>query len=180
MKSATALAVLLALPVSPFLLAADSVPPFVAASVADPARPAADTARDAERKPAESMAFAGVQPKSVVVELMPGGGYYTRLLSKAVGPEGRLYAVVPAPRPDAPPGSPDRSVPIKALAADAGYQNITVQVQPIKALELPSQRRSGLDLEQLSRRAQCSRHRRSGVQQVRVGGTQTRRRLPGH
>ena len=138
MRSALALAALLALPVSSSLLAADSVPQFLAASVADPARPAADTQRDAERKPAESMAFAGVQAKSTVIELIPGGGYYTRLLSKAVGPEGHLYAVVPAPRPDAPAGSPDRSVPIKALAADSGYRNITVQVQPIKALELPS------------------------------------------
>jgi predicted methyltransferase len=137
MKSASALAVLLAFAVPPSLLAADSAPPFLATAVADPGRPAADTQRDAERKPGESMAFAGVQPKSVVIELMPGGGYYTRLLSKAVGPQGRLYAVVPAPRPDAPPGSPDRSIPIKALAADAGYRNITVQVQPIKALELP-------------------------------------------
>lgn len=136
MRSACTLAVLLALPASLAVLAADTVPPSLAAAVADASRPAADTQRDAERKPAESMAFAGVQPKSVVIELIPGGGYYTRLLSKAVGPEGRLYAVVPAPRPDAPAGSPDRSVPIKALAADPAYSNITVQVQPIKALEL--------------------------------------------
>ena len=63
MRSAFALAVVLAIPVSPSLLASDSVPQYVAAAVADPARPAADTQRDAERKPAESMAFAGVQAK---------------------------------------------------------------------------------------------------------------------
>jgi predicted methyltransferase len=137
MRSACALALLLALPASLCVLASDSVPPFLAAAVTDSGRPAADTQRDAERKPAESMAFAGVQPKSLVIELLPGGGYYTRLLSKAVGPEGHLYAMVPAPRPDAPAGAPDRSLPIKALAADAGYRNITVQVQPIRALELP-------------------------------------------
>ena len=136
MKSAAALAVLLALPASLAVMASDTVPPFLAAAVADPGRPAADTQRDAERKPAESMAFAGVQPKSVVIELIPGGGYYTRLLSKAVGPEGHLYAVVPALPPDAPAGTPDRSLPINALAAEPGYHNITVQVQPIRALEL--------------------------------------------
>ena len=128
MKSACALAVLLALPASYPVVAGDEVPQYLRAAVADSGRPAADTQRDADRKPTESMAFAGVQPKSLVVELIPGGGYYTRLLSKVVGPEGRLYAVVPAPRPDAPAGSPDRSVPIKALAADSGYRNITVLV----------------------------------------------------
>ena len=138
MKTVTALVVLLALPAFLTALAGDSVPQFISAAVADTSRPMADTQRDAERKPAESMAFAGVQPKSVVIELIPGGGYYTRLLSKAIGPDGRLYALVPAPRPDAPAGSPDRSVPIKAIAADPGYRNITVQVQPIKALELPT------------------------------------------
>ncbi len=138
MKSAYTLALLMALPASLAVVASEAVPQFLSAAVADPGRPATDTQRDAERKPAESMAFAGVQPKSVIVELMPGGGYYTRLLSKAIGPEGHLFAIVPAPRPDAPAGAPDRSLPIKALAADAGYKNIEVQVQPIRALQLPS------------------------------------------
>jgi predicted methyltransferase len=118
-------------------MASDSVPQFLTAAVADSSRPAADTQRDAERKPAESMAFAGVQPKSTVIELIPGGGYYTRLLSKAVGPDGRLYALVPALPADAPAGTPDRAVPINAIAADAGYRNVTVLVQPIRTLELP-------------------------------------------
>jgi predicted methyltransferase len=138
MKSICALTVLLALPASVAVMAADSVPKFLQAAVADPTRPATDTKRDADRKPGESMAFAAVTPKSTVIELMPGGGYYTRLLSKAVGPKGHLYALVPAPRPDAPPGSPDRSLPIKALASDPTYHNITVLVQPIRELDLPS------------------------------------------
>jgi predicted methyltransferase len=136
MRSAYPLAVLLALSVSPSLLAGTSASKFLQAAVADPARPAADTQRDAERKPAESMAFAGVRPKSVVIELIPGGGYYTRLLSKAVGPKGKLYAVVPALPPDAPAGTPDRSVPIKALTSDPAYGNVTMQVQPIRSLQL--------------------------------------------
>lgn len=58
----------------------------------DPARPAADTARDAARKPAEMLVFAGIHPGSVVVDLLPGGGYFTRIFAKAVGPKGRVYA----------------------------------------------------------------------------------------
>lgn len=128
----------LALPVALVAAATDSVAPFLQEAVADKRRPQADTQRDADRKPAESMAFAGVKPGMTVIELVPGGGYYTRLLSQAIGPKGHLYAVVSAPRPDAPAGSPDRSLPIKAIAAEPGYGNITVLVQPIKALELPA------------------------------------------
>lgn len=73
-----------------------AVPPAIAAAVADSGRPAADKERDAERKPAETVAFAGVKPGDKVVELAPGRGYYTRILAKAVGPNGKVYAVVPA------------------------------------------------------------------------------------
>jgi len=62
------------------------------AAVADSARPAADTARDAARKPAEMLAFAGIVPGKVVVDLLPGGGYFTRIFAKAVEPGGRVYA----------------------------------------------------------------------------------------
>jgi predicted methyltransferase len=138
MRSASASALLLVLAISPVLLAGDSVPKFLTDAVADQSRPSADILRDPQRKPAESMAFAGVKPKSTVLELIPGGGYYTRLLSKAVGPQGHLYALVPALPPDAPAGTPDRSLPIKALASDPGYRNVEVEVQPIRALHLPS------------------------------------------
>jgi predicted methyltransferase len=62
------------------------------AAVADSARPAADTARDANRKPAEMLAFAGIGPGKVVVDLLPGGGYFTRIFARAVEPNGRVYA----------------------------------------------------------------------------------------
>lgn len=70
--------------------AAPVAAPF-AAAVASPDRPQADTVRDADRKPGEVMAFAGIKPGMSVVEIAPGGGYYTRLLSLALGPKGTLY-----------------------------------------------------------------------------------------
>jgi predicted methyltransferase len=63
----------------------------LAAAVASPERPDADKARDADRRPAEMMAFAGIRPGMKVLELAPGGGYYTRLLSLAVGGRGYVY-----------------------------------------------------------------------------------------
>ncbi len=71
-------------------LGAKQAAPF-AAQVANADRPEADKARDADRKPGEVMAFAGIKPGLKVVELAPGGGYYTRLLSLALGPKGKLY-----------------------------------------------------------------------------------------
>src|SRR5438045_1642371 len=60
-------------------------------------RPDADKARDADRKPAEVIAFAGVKAGDKIAELAPGGGYFTRLLSGAVGPKGIVYAIAIRP-----------------------------------------------------------------------------------
>ena len=54
-----------------------------------------DVARDADRKPAEIIAFSQIKPGMVVVDLVPGDAYYTMILSKLVGPKGKVYAVVP-------------------------------------------------------------------------------------
>ena len=70
-----------------------------AAVLADPIRPEADRVRDADRKPAELVAFAGVRPGDKVAELAPGGGYFTRVLSGVVGPDGRVYAMAGRPSP---------------------------------------------------------------------------------
>ncbi len=77
-------------------LAATVIPANIAAAVTDTKRPADETARDADRKPAEMLAFAGVKPGDAVVDLIPGKGYFTRLFSVAVGPKGKVYAFLPA------------------------------------------------------------------------------------
>jgi predicted methyltransferase len=102
----------------------------IAAAVADPARPEADTARDAARKPAEIVAFAGVEPGDVVAEFLPGGGYYTRILSKTVGPNGHVYALVPAGFAQRPGGLDA----LNALAASLG--NVTVVATDLTAFTL--------------------------------------------
>jgi len=117
-SAAAALAACLSTP----CLAAD-VPAVVSTAVADSARPAADTARDANRKPAETLAFADIKAGARIAELMPGGGYYTRLLSALAGPGGHVYVLTPPPRPN----GPDPAAAAQAIAADAHYANITVQ-----------------------------------------------------
>jgi predicted methyltransferase len=56
------------------------------------ARPDADKARDAARKPKESVQELGLQEGMTVVDVAAGGGWFTRVLSAAVGPKGKVIA----------------------------------------------------------------------------------------
>jgi predicted methyltransferase len=56
------------------------------------ARPDADKARDAARKPKESVQELGLQEGMTVVDVSAGGGWFTRVLSAAVGPKGKVIA----------------------------------------------------------------------------------------
>ncbi len=61
------------------------------AALANPARPQADRDADARRKPAETLDFFGIGPGMTVVDLIASGGYYTEVLSNAVGANGKVY-----------------------------------------------------------------------------------------
>ena len=111
--------------------AQDAVPAAIAAAVADSGRPDADKARDGARKPAEIVTFAGVKPGDKIAEFLPGGGYYTRILSKAVGPQGHVYALVPAGFAQRPGGLDA----LNALAAQLG--NVTVVATDLTNFTLP-------------------------------------------
>jgi predicted methyltransferase len=112
-------------------------PDAIATAIADANRPDTDKQRDVNRKPAETLAFAGVKPGDQVAELLPGGGYFTRLFSKIVGPSGHVYALVPAPSPNAPPDAPDFAARVKAIAADPNYSNVSVIVESFSQLKAP-------------------------------------------
>ena len=61
------------------------------AAVADPARPPADRARDGARHPVESLTFWGLRPGMNVVDLQPGGGYWTAILAPYAKATGGRY-----------------------------------------------------------------------------------------
>ena len=133
MRNAFAFAAAVALATSGLAVSAASTKPSpaIAAAVADSARPATDTARDAARKPAEIVAFAGVKPGDKVAELMPGGGYFTRVLAKTIGPKGHLYAIVPTGFANRPGGLDT----LNALAKQ--YGNITVVPTDLANFKVP-------------------------------------------
>ena len=62
------------------------------AAVNHPDRSDADRERDANRQPAAVLEFVGIRPGMQVLDLYSGGGYYAELLSRVVGPEGRVAA----------------------------------------------------------------------------------------
>jgi predicted methyltransferase len=66
-------------------------------AIAASTRTPANVARDPYRHPAETLAFFGVEPDDTVVEIWPGGGWYTEILAPYLASGGgKLYAVAPA------------------------------------------------------------------------------------
>ena len=129
--------VLAALAIGAAGVAVAAVPANITAALADKARPAADTARDAARKPGELLAFAEVKPGQKVADFMMGGGYFTRILSPAVGPSGKVYAYQSAEfiKFRAAYGTEQSTVV-------ADYKNVVPLTAPVASAGLPE----GLDL----------------------------------
>ena len=68
----------------------------LAAAVANPARSEANRARDQYRNPAATLAFFGVRPRHTVVEIFPGGGWYSEIIAPYVlNGGGTYYAAAP-------------------------------------------------------------------------------------
>ena len=67
-------------------------PSIYEVAVANHARPAAERARDAGRKPAEVLEFLNIKPGMTVLDLFTGAGYYAEIIAGVVGEEGRVIA----------------------------------------------------------------------------------------
>jgi predicted methyltransferase len=86
------LAALLLLAIAP--TAGADLKEMIEAAMAAESRPAADRERDANRKPVETLTFFGLEPNQRVLELLPGGGWYTRLLGPVLYDNGKLFVSV--------------------------------------------------------------------------------------
>ena len=88
----TTLALLLTAAATPLAAA----PRDYAAAVAFKDRPAAATALDAGRKPAEVLDFERLKPGMKVLDVLTGTGYYAEIIARVVGPKGSVTAWEPA------------------------------------------------------------------------------------
>ena len=78
----------------PALSQAAPVDPALAAAIASPARSPNFVARDAARHPADELTFMELKPSMTVVELWPGGGYWTEILGAYLAPQGHYYLAI--------------------------------------------------------------------------------------
>ena len=65
-------------------------------AVANPARSEKNRARDVYRHPVQTLEFFGIQPTDTVVEIWPGGGWYTEILAPYLAAKGRLFVAAAA------------------------------------------------------------------------------------
>ncbi len=66
----------------------------LAAAIAAPHRTPALVARDPFRHPQEELEFFGIRPDMTVVEISPGGGYWTEILAPYLRDKGTLYTAI--------------------------------------------------------------------------------------
>jgi predicted methyltransferase len=66
----------------------------VEAAMAAEGRPEADVARDRNRMPLQTLNFFGLEDDMRVLELIPGGGWYTRILAPVLAENGQLYVAL--------------------------------------------------------------------------------------
>lgn len=76
-------------------IAANAPDPALVSAVGSPARNPAAVARDSARHPVEELTFFGITPTMTVVELWPGGGYWTDILGPYLAPAGHYYIALP-------------------------------------------------------------------------------------
>ncbi len=89
MKSLFSLVALTAIIVGSNAMAIDAAKLTQALASAD--RSDADKALDAGRKPVQVLDYLGLEEGMTVLDIMSGGGWYTEVLSHAVGPTGKVY-----------------------------------------------------------------------------------------
>jgi len=115
-----------------FIAAATAVTLALALPAAGLAQPPADALTDPAMKAPEVIAFIGVKPGDKVADIV--AGRFVRALSQAVGPKGKLYAVMPA---EVVKAHPEVVGLLNKTASDPAYANVVVSTPPVNAMALP-------------------------------------------
>ena len=110
----------------------NALPPAIAAAAADPARGPDAATTDARRHGPEILAFAGVKPGDKVIDLIPGGGYWTKLFARTVGANGHVYGIWPTPYANE---ARTNVVDYQKLAGSADFANVSMAIEPATELK---------------------------------------------
>ena len=114
-------------------LVAKQSKPDIAAAVAAPGRPADDIKLDEGRKPVEVLTFMGLKTGDQVADIMAGEGYYTEIMARAVGPNGRVTAFNPKQFAE---GDAKTAAAWTALTGRAA--NVAYTIYPFEAFAAPA------------------------------------------
>jgi predicted methyltransferase len=113
--------------------AQSAVPSNIANAVADQNRPDEDRQRDADRKPAEVLTFVGIKNGEKVADFIPGTGYFSRILSSAVGPQGHVYGFFPSELAN----FIKRQLPPNGSTPYLEFKNVSVIAVPVNDFAAP-------------------------------------------
>ena len=120
----------------------------IAEILASPDRRPADRTNDIRRKPHDMLAFIGLRPGMVALDLSAGGGYTTELIARAVGPTGRVYGQSRPrdPNAPAPAGPPNSALALAERAKNPAASNIVAVVRRFEDPVPPEVASDALDL----------------------------------
>ena len=89
-------------------------------------RSAENTARDRYRHPHDTLAFFGIAPDQTVVEITPGGGWYSEILAPYLDADGQYIAALTKPsRPGGEASTDKQAIALKFAADPAHYGHAT-------------------------------------------------------
>ncbi len=112
---------------------AATLTPAIASALSDPTRPAKEQALDAQRRPAEILAFIDLHAGQTIVDVWPGG-YWDRLFSDVVGPTGQVIAWWPVEAAKAE----QVPLPVEGSHPVAGHTNVVALSGPVNGFKTPS------------------------------------------
>lgn len=107
------------------------------AAMAADIRTESETSRDDNRMPIETLEFFGLQDDMTVVELLPGGGWYTKLLAPVLAENGELYVALGTGRVQ------------ESVLNQVGFENVQVVAQDAKVFRPEGSRTYALETEGL-------------------------------
>jgi predicted methyltransferase len=98
----------------------------LAKAIGAPHRSAEFVARDAQRHPKEELEFIGIKPNQTVVEIDPGGGYWTEILGPYLHDAGTYYTAITPPASSERAAKSAQNWQLKLQSNPAAYGNVKV------------------------------------------------------
>ena len=115
----------------------DAVEAKLEIAMAADVRTERDIERDRNRMPIETLRFFGLRDDMRIVELLPGGGWYTKLLAPVMAQNGEFYVALGTSRVE------------KSLASENGFENINIVATDAKIYRPDGSRFYALELNGL-------------------------------